>query len=173
MVDPQSSLATALRLDRQFQKVKSSTHDLVSVALDNDACSGTDVYEVPQLDHAARPWLLFRAREGEQRISDALLQALFEVEQRIPHLSRHYQLRIKKWILCLTQPISNNTWKRCRNQYCQLLLYQLVDKGRLTEPFNCEPKPGPLQNLPANALAEWQLSQRSISRWRGQTGCAS
>ena len=73
---------------------------------------------------------------------------------------------------CLAQPISNNTWKRIRNQYCQLLLYQLVEKGRLSEPFDSEPCPGPLQNLPANALTQWQSSQRSSSRWRTQGGCA-
>lgn len=98
------------------------------------------------------------------------MQALFEVEQRIPHLSRHYQLRIKKWLKCLTQPISNNTWKRSRNQYCQLLLYQLVDKGRLAEPFDSEPQMGPLQNLPANALSEWRSSQRCAARWRANAG---
>jgi Domain of unknown function (DUF4485) len=151
---------------------------LFCVALDNGACSWLDMYAV----HVHTLYCMFttfhsRGSLSEQRKDrrnkpDALLQVLFEVEQRIPHLSRHYQLRIKKWILCLTQPISNNTWKRSRNQYCQLLLYQLVDKGRLTEPFNSEPKTGPLQNLPANALAEWRLSQRSTSRWRGQAGCA-
>jgi Domain of unknown function (DUF4485) len=74
-------------------------------------------------------------------------------------LNKHVNLRVRSWLQCLSRPLSNVTWKRCRNQYADLLMFQLT-KGRLDEPFDRQPPGGPLPNLPKHALVAMRAARR-------------
>lgn len=91
-----------------------------------------------------------------------LLQAVFEIEQRVGLLNKQAAMRVRHWIHHLSLPTGNLTWKRNRNQHCIVLLYQL-GRGRLTQPFDREPSDGPVGNLPSHVLSEWKASVRGYS----------
>lgn len=71
-------------------------------------------------------------------------------------------MRVRHWIHHLSLPTGNLTWKRNRNQHCNVLLYQL-GRGRLTQPFDRDPSDGPVGNLPSHVLSEWKASVRGYS----------
>jgi len=57
--------------------------------------------------------------------------------------------RIALWIKKLCGPISLNPLERKNRNLHAQILFQMLRRGSLTEPFNEEPANGPLQVLPA------------------------
>jgi hypothetical protein len=99
------------------------------------------------------------------------VQVSLDIEKRTPLFNRHTCLRVRNWIDRLSKSSQNATWKRCRNEYAGLLLFQL-SKGHLEAPFDCEPPSGPLMNLPLHLRVDFQASRRAKSLSVPRTGGA-
>jgi hypothetical protein len=69
-----------------------------------------------------------------------------DITNRLSLLARAPTIRVEKWVRKLHEPVHNDTWRKLRNAYARLLLYNLK-RGVTNPPFDKAPDDGPLRNL--------------------------
>ena len=79
------------------------------------------------------------------------MTALLQIEALYWRLDKHARIRTEAWAAKLSEDCYNVDWKRNRNTYARLLL-EMVKGGKFGEPFDLQPRPGPLPMLPAHLV---------------------
>lgn len=75
------------------------------------------------------------------------MRRLTDIQRKYSRLSKQLQIRVEKWCQALSEECTNDTWRKNRNAYADLLAVQ-VSGGELGEPFDKSPPAGgPLEKL--------------------------
>lgn len=87
------------------------------------------------------------------------MSRLTKIQRQYVRLNKQLQVRVEKWCQALSEECTNDTWRRNRNAYADLLAV-FVSSGELEEPFDrFPPTDGPLEKLPPHLVLRAQRTR--------------
>lgn len=90
--------------------------------------------------------------ETARGFDEAFLQHLVAIEGTYKRLPRALQIRVERWVVKLSEPCSNDSFRRNRNLHAALLA-SMVQQAEFTEPFHGLPPEGKLHRLPNHLVS--------------------
>ena len=74
-------------------------------------------------------------KQNIDKYDKEFITLMFEIDKRIQNYNKSQKLKINSWIRTLSFPTNNISWKKNRNLYTILLLYNIIN-NKLESPFD-------------------------------------
>jgi len=95
-------------------------------------------------------------RKAARTFDEAFLHMLVTVESTYKALPRSLQIRVERWVLKLSEPCTNNSFRRNRNLHAALLA-EMVRTQEFVEPFDGLPPEARLARLPGHMVSRLDI----------------